>query len=94
MRGRHAGPSVNIATVLALGQFLLVGIASVVAMALGVTFLIGHMSACRWHGDTDRLWRFHLRQFAIAAVAPVIGADSDDIAASICSPQCSASSSC
>jgi uncharacterized membrane protein YadS len=37
------GASVSIATVLALGPFLLVGIASVVAMALGVSFVIGRM---------------------------------------------------
>src|ERR1700733_2904299 len=78
------GASVSVATVLALGPFLLVGIASVVAMALGVSFVIG------------RAIRLPLRMeiliacgnsicgnSAIAAVAPVIGADSDDIAASI-----------
>jgi uncharacterized integral membrane protein (TIGR00698 family) len=78
------GASVSVATVLALGPFLLVGIASVVAMALGVSFVIG------------RVIRLPLRMAiliacgnsicgnsAIAAVAPVIGADSDDIAASI-----------
>src|ERR1700733_10148810 len=80
------GASVSVATVLALGPFLLVGIASVVAMALGVSFVIG------------RVIRLPLRMAiliacgnsicgnsAIAAVAPVIGADSDDIAASISS---------
>jgi hypothetical protein len=78
------GASVSIATVLALGPLLLVGIASVVAMALGVSFVI------------DRVIGLPLRMAiliacgnsicvnsAIAAVAPVIGADSDDIAASI-----------
>ncbi|MGO9401043.1 MAG: putative sulfate exporter family transporter [Xanthobacteraceae bacterium] len=34
------GASMSVATVLALGPFLLVGIASVVAMALGVSFVI------------------------------------------------------
>jgi uncharacterized membrane protein YadS len=37
------GASVSAATVLALGPFLLVGIASVVAMALGFSFAIGHI---------------------------------------------------
>jgi uncharacterized integral membrane protein (TIGR00698 family) len=78
------GASVSVATVLALGPILLVGIASVVAVALGSSFII-----CR-------TLRLPLRMAiliacgnsicgnsAIAAVAPVIGADGDDIAASI-----------
>ena len=78
------GASVSVATVLALGPFLLVGIASVVAMALGISFVIGRvvglplrmaiLIAC---GNSI------CGNSAIAAVAPVIGADSDDIAASI-----------
>ena len=78
------GASVSVATVLALGPFLLAGIASVVAMALGVSFVIGRvvglplrmaiLIAC---GNSI------CGNSAIAAVAPVIGADSDDIAASI-----------
>jgi uncharacterized integral membrane protein (TIGR00698 family) len=78
------GASVSVATVLALGPFLLVGIASVVAMALGVSFVIGRviglplrmaiLIAC---GNSI------CGNSAIAAVAPVIGADSEDIAASI-----------
>jgi uncharacterized integral membrane protein (TIGR00698 family) len=78
------GASVSVATVLALGPILLVGIASVVAIALGSSFII-----CR-------MLRLPLRMAiliacgnsicgnsAIVAVAPVIGADGDDIAASI-----------
>src|SRR5271154_6130174 len=78
------GASVSVATVLALGPILLFGIASVVAIALGVSFAI-----CRG-------LRLPLRMSiliacgnsicgnsAIAAVAPVIGADGDDIASSI-----------
>jgi uncharacterized membrane protein YadS len=38
------GASVSVATVLALGPFLLVGIASVVAMALGISFVIGRVT--------------------------------------------------
>ncbi|HUZ30492.1 MAG TPA: putative sulfate exporter family transporter [Xanthobacteraceae bacterium] len=78
------GASVSIATVLALGSFLLVGIASVVAMALGITFAISRaiglpvrmaiLIAC---GNSI------CGNSAIAAVAPAIGADSDEIAASI-----------
>jgi uncharacterized membrane protein YadS len=37
------GASVSIATVLALGPFFLIGIASAVAIALGVSFVIGRM---------------------------------------------------
>jgi uncharacterized integral membrane protein (TIGR00698 family) len=78
------GASVSVATVLALGPFLLLGIASVVAIALGVSFMIGRtlglplrmaiLVAC---GNSI------CGNSAIAAVAPVIGADGDDIAASI-----------
>jgi uncharacterized integral membrane protein (TIGR00698 family) len=75
---------VSVATVLALGPFLLVGIASVVAMALGISFVI-----CRVTGLPLRMailiacGNSICGNSAIAAVAPVIGADSDDIAASI-----------
>jgi uncharacterized integral membrane protein (TIGR00698 family) len=78
------GASVSVATVLALGPFLLVGIASVVAMALGASFVI-----CRLTGLPLRMsiliacGNSICGNSAIAAVAPVIGADSDDIAASI-----------
>jgi uncharacterized integral membrane protein (TIGR00698 family) len=78
------GASVSVATVWALGPILLFGIASVVAIALCVSFVI-----CRG-------LRLPLRMSiliacgnsicgnsAIAAVAPVIGADGDDIASSI-----------
>jgi uncharacterized integral membrane protein (TIGR00698 family) len=78
------GASVSAATVWALGPILLFGIASVVAMALCASFVI-----CR-------VLRLPLRMSiliacgnsicgnsAIAAVAPVIGADGDDIASSI-----------
>jgi uncharacterized integral membrane protein (TIGR00698 family) len=78
------GASVSVATVLALGPLLLVGIASVVAMALGISFII-----CRVIGLPLRMailiacGNSICGNSAIAAVAPVIGADSDDIAASI-----------
>ena len=78
------GASVSAATVLGLGPFLLLGIASVVAIALGVSFVI-----CRALGLPLRMailiacGNSICGNSAIAAVAPVIGADGDDIAASI-----------
>src|ERR1700685_1190062 len=78
------GASVSVAIVLALGPILLVGIASVVAMALGTSFVI-----CRGLGLPLRMailiacGNSICGNSAIAAVAPVIGADGDDIAASI-----------
>jgi uncharacterized integral membrane protein (TIGR00698 family) len=78
------GASVSAATVLALGPILLFGIASVVAIALGVSFVICRslhlplrMSILIACGNSI------CGNSAIAAVAPVIGADGDDIAASI-----------
>ena len=78
------GASVSVAIVLALGPILLVGIASVVAMALGSSFVI-----CRMLGLPLRMailiacGNSICGNSAIAAVAPVIGADGDDIASSI-----------
>src|SRR6202044_1410529 len=78
------GASVSVATVLALGPILLVGIASVVAIALGSSFII-----CRGLGLPLRLsilvacGNSICGNSAIAAVAPVIGADGDDVASSI-----------
>jgi len=78
------GASVSAATVWALGPFLLLGIASVVAIALGASFII-----CRMLGLPLRMailiacGNSICGNSAIAAVAPVIGADGDDIAASI-----------
>src|SRR5262249_8165164 len=78
------GASVSIATVLALGPFLLVGIASVVAMALGVSFVIGRVTGLPLRmAILIACGNSICGNSAIAAVAPVIGADSDDIAASI-----------
>jgi uncharacterized integral membrane protein (TIGR00698 family) len=78
------GASVSAATVMALGPILLAGIASVVAMALGISFVI-----CRALGLPLRMailiacGNSICGNSAIAAVAPVIGADGDDIASSI-----------
>ncbi|TWB38104.1 YeiH family protein [Nitrospirillum pindoramense] len=78
------GASVSAATILAAGPGLLLGIAGVVGAAIAASFFIG------------RLLRLPPRMAllvacgnsicgnsAIAAVAPVIGADGDDVAASI-----------
>ena len=78
------GASVSAATILAAGPGLLIGIAGVVVTAIAASFVIG------------RLLRLPPRMAllvacgnsicgnsAIAAVAPVIGADGDDVAASI-----------
>jgi len=78
------GASVSIGTIAALGPLLIIGIACIVAVALATSYFI-----CR-------ALRLPLRMSiliacgnsicgnsAIAAVAPVIGADGDDIASSI-----------
>ena len=78
------GASVSAATVLAAGPALLAGIAAVVAVAIGASFVIG-----RALGLPTRLATLVAcgnsicGNSAIAAVAPVIGADGDDVAASI-----------
>ena len=78
------GASVSIATVLALGPFLLIGIGSVVAMALGVSFVIGRMIGLPLRmAILIACGNSICGNSAIAAVAAVIGANSDDIAASI-----------
>ena len=78
------GASVSVATVLALGPALLGGIAAVVAVALATSYAIG-----RALGLQQRMailvacGNSICGNSAIAAVAPVIGADGDDIASSI-----------
>lgn len=78
------GASVSAATIFAVGPLLLLGIAGVVALAIPLSYLIGRLLglparmallvAC---GNSI------CGNSAIAAVAPVIGADSEDVAASI-----------
>jgi uncharacterized membrane protein YadS len=78
------GASVSVATIVALGPFLVLGIASIVAIAIGSSYAI-----CRALGLPLRMavliacGNSICGNSAIAAVAPVIGADSDDIASSI-----------
>jgi uncharacterized integral membrane protein (TIGR00698 family) len=78
------GASVSTQLILQAGPLLLVGVAFVVALAIGISLLIGKamglptrmalLVAC---GNSI------CGNSAIAAVAPIIGADSDDVAASI-----------
>ena len=78
------GASVSAATILSAGAGLLVGIAGVVACAILLSFGIGRLL-----GLPTRMallvacGNSICGNSAIAAVAPVIGADSDDVAASI-----------
>ena len=78
------GASVSAATIMALGPILIVGIACIVAVAIVCSYLI-----CRAFNLPQRMGiliacgNSICGNSAIAAVAPVIGADSDDIASSI-----------
>jgi uncharacterized integral membrane protein (TIGR00698 family) len=78
------GASVSAATILALGPILIVGIACIVAVAIACSYLI-----CRAFNLPQRMGiliacgNSICGNSAIAAVAPVIGADSDDVASSI-----------
>ena len=78
------GGSISAATVWALGPLLLVGIALIVALAIASSYLI-----CRGMGLPLRMsilvacGNSICGNSAIAAVAPIIGADADDIASSI-----------
>ncbi len=78
------GASVSAATILAAGPALLIGIVGVVASAILLSFGIG-----RLFGLPTRMavliacGNSICGNSAIAAVAPVIGADSDDVAAAI-----------
>ena len=78
------GASVSAATILALGPILIVGIACIVAVAIACSYVIGsalglpqRMSILIACGNSI------CGNSAIAAIAPVIGADSDDVASSI-----------
>src|SRR6476661_2040820 len=78
------GASVSITMIAALGPLVILGIACIVALAIGTSYLIARalglpqrMSILIACGNSI------CGNSAIAAVAPVIGADADDIAASI-----------
>jgi uncharacterized integral membrane protein (TIGR00698 family) len=78
------GASVSFTTIIALGPALIFGIAAIVSAAIGLSFMI-----CRTLGLPQRMailvacGNSICGNSAIAAVAPVIGADGDDIASSI-----------
>ena len=78
------GASISAATVFALGPAMLTGIACVVSLAIATSYFI-----CRGLGLPQRMailiacGNSICGNSAIAAVAPVIGADSDDVASSI-----------
>ena len=78
------GASVSVATILALGPVLIFGIAGIVAISIGLSYAV-----CRAAGLPLRLsvliacGNSICGNSAIAAVAPVIGADSSDVASSI-----------
>ncbi|RAI57074.1 putative sulfate exporter family transporter [Roseicella frigidaeris] len=78
------GASLSAATVLAIGPLMLLGIAGVVAVAILASYGIGRLL-----GLSVRMallvacGNSICGNSAIAAVAPVIGADGDDVAASI-----------
>jgi uncharacterized integral membrane protein (TIGR00698 family) len=78
------GASISAATVFALGPAMLIGIAVVVSLAIASSYLV-----CRGLGLPQRMailiacGNSICGNSAIAAVAPIIGADSDDVASSI-----------
>ena len=78
------GAAVSVTTITALGPALIIGIACIVAIAIAASYLM-----CRALGLPQRMsiliacGNSICGNSAIAAVAPVIGADGDDIACSI-----------
>ncbi|HEU4961737.1 MAG TPA: putative sulfate exporter family transporter [Sphingomonas sp.] len=78
------GASVSAATVLAAGPTLLVGIAGLVAAAIAASFAIGRVLGLRSRlAVLVACGNSICGNSAIAAVAPVIGADGEDVAAAI-----------
>lgn len=78
------GASLNVAMIIAAGPSLLVGIAVVVAMALVTSFLLGRaLGLPKRMAVLVACGNSICGNSAIAAVAPVIGADGKDVAASI-----------
>jgi uncharacterized integral membrane protein (TIGR00698 family) len=78
------GASVSVATIWSLGPVLIVGIACIVAVSIAASYVI-----CQAVGLPKRMsilvacGNSICGNSAIAALAPVIGADSDDVASSI-----------
>jgi uncharacterized integral membrane protein (TIGR00698 family) len=78
------GASVSVSTVLAIGPRMLVGVAVIVAVAIGVSYGISRaLGLPRRMAILVACGNSICGNSAIAAVAPVIGADGDEIASSI-----------
>ena len=78
------GASLNMAMIIAAGPALLAGIAVVVAMALVISFMLGRaLGLPKRMAVLVACGNSICGNSAIAAVAPVIGADGKDVAASI-----------
>jgi uncharacterized integral membrane protein (TIGR00698 family) len=78
------GASVSITMIAALGALVILGIACIVALAIGTSYLIARaLSLSQRMSILIACGNSICGNSAIAAVAPVIGADADDIASSI-----------
>ncbi len=78
------GASLNVAMIIAAGPALIAGIAAVVSVALVVSFLLGRaLGLPKRMAVLVACGNSICGNSAIAAVAPVIGADGKDVAASI-----------
>ena len=78
------GASISLNTILAVGGELVLGIACVVSVALAASYLMGRAIGLPWRmAALVACGNSICGNSAIAAVAPVIGAGSRDIAASI-----------
>ncbi|VVB44135.1 hypothetical protein RHAL1_01080 [Beijerinckiaceae bacterium RH AL1] len=78
------GASISARAVLALGPALILGIAAIVALAIAASFVISRaLGLPRRMAILVACGNSICGNSAIAAVAPVIGADGDDVAASI-----------
>lgn len=78
------GASVSLPAVAAAGPLLLLGVAAVVAAAVGASFGIGRLLGLRWRmAMLVAAGNSICGNSAIAAVAPVIGAEPEDITSSI-----------
>jgi uncharacterized integral membrane protein (TIGR00698 family) len=78
------GASVSIATILALGPALILGIAAIVAVAIATSYSISRALGLPLRvAILVAVGNSICGNSAIAAIAPVIGADNDEIASSI-----------
>ncbi len=78
------GASISATAIEGAGAALLIGIVCVVAVAIGASYGLGRLFGLPWRMATlIACGNSICGNSAIAAVAPVIGADSDDVAAAI-----------